>query len=239
MAAAAASVSALPMRGSMGDYSDLAQRSTSEDLAYLEARYAPDVDYKSFFARELQPEPERILSRREIMDEGVSDLEAREFDIIKALFGRHAVKPTDTEISGFTLMRSRCAKIERKSKKDSTQVDKKATKKAQTKCGKFVDNLETILGEQIWGYTHWLEITGETEVPLSVGLDLMMLKPAVPKGGALPAASAPGGAAPSPAGAASTKSNTMPATTTTTATSAAPPPPYSAPPPYSPPSHRR
>lgn len=136
---AALSASALPTYYT--ESSDLAARSTGEDFAYLEARYAPEA------GSELQD-----LIRRD--------------SIIQMMFGRFKDPLTAEQKAGFEQMRQEC----------NTKLTHE--KKKHHKCLKFVEHLERMLGEQHWGYTHWLGITGATEVPPSVILDMKSLVPA-------------------------------------------------------------
>jgi len=160
VAAMAAASMAAPTLGYGTDFTDLAQRSTADDLAYLEARYS-DVDYDNYFARE--PEPSHFDKRSLEFEDQMVELAARGdpnggFNIFKAIFARSMDQLTPEQVAGFSEMDAECAKL--------------ASKKDAKKCQKFVSNLKTILGEQHWGYRHWLAITHQTHVPVSVDLKL-------------------------------------------------------------------
>jgi len=156
-AIAVTSVTAVPTYYNSNDVADLAARSTVDDLAYLEARYSSEIDASNFFAREfVEPEPAATFSRREV-DDTMNDLVARG-NFFKDLFARKADSLSSKQVMAFGLMKQMCEKVE--------------DKKQRRKCVKIVENLATLTGEAHWGFRNYLKVTGATEIPAGVEVDL-------------------------------------------------------------------
>ena len=149
---AAMSVSALPTRGA--DYTDLAARSTAEDLAYLEARYSPEVDYETYFARDVAPSGGDVV-----------ELVARNSLLQLMGLARNQKSITLAQTIAFDIMDKEC---------DSAQTKGLKDKKARKQCHKYIKHLKEITGEALWGFQAWHNAT-EKAIPHGVALDLLSI----------------------------------------------------------------